>query len=326
MVPKVSVVMTVYNSEKYLIEAIESILLQSFKDFEFIIIDDGSTDKSGDIIRSFGDERVRLFQQKNHGVSFSRNMAIRNSIGTLIACMDDDDISLPQRLEKQISFLEENTKIGIIGSGAIMMTEKSEDICMVKMPLDDLEAKELLNKSSPFFYSSVMFRKALLDSYCPFPQDISHLEEIYQIEDWILWYTFSRRTKFANIEEALIKYRVKPNGAFNRTEREVRELKLILYKYLRDRKIDPENISVLKSLNEKRSRKRREADYCFKCGNLFFQKKKDHLKARGMLKKSLLLYPFNIKSVFYFLFTFLSPEMFVSLKTQWKRSKSFIQR
>ena len=127
--PLVSVVMAVYNGERYLAEAIDSILTQTFNNFEFIIIDDGSQDGSVDIIRDYAQEdgRIRLLQhQENRGQADACNTGIADSRGSLIAMMDCDDISLPERLEKQVAFLENNPEIGALGTcGHVMNRDMS---------------------------------------------------------------------------------------------------------------------------------------------------------------------------------------------------------
>jgi len=106
--PKISVIMSVYNGEKYLGEAIDSVLGQTFTDFDFIIVNDGSTDGSPGIIQSYRDERIRVINnEKNIGLTKSLNKAIKESGGEYIARQDADDISLPERFEEQVWFLEE---------------------------------------------------------------------------------------------------------------------------------------------------------------------------------------------------------------------------
>ena len=118
--PIVSVIMPVYNGEKYLAEAVDSILTQTFTDFELLIVDDASQDGSVEIIRSYeqGDDRIRFFQlERNSGSADARNVAIAAASGEYIAGMDCDDVSLPQRLQKQVDFLESHCEIGGLGSG-----------------------------------------------------------------------------------------------------------------------------------------------------------------------------------------------------------------
>ncbi|MFQ5456478.1 MAG: glycosyltransferase family 2 protein [Nitrospirota bacterium] len=109
--PIVSLIMGVYNGERYLKEAIGSILNQSLRDFEFIIINDGSTDKTREILEGYNDERLTIIEQEeNKGLTFSLNTAMDHVRGKYIARMDADDISLPERLEKQVKFLEDHSK------------------------------------------------------------------------------------------------------------------------------------------------------------------------------------------------------------------------
>src|SRR5882672_11542755 len=115
--PLVSVIMTVYNTEKYLTEAVNSILNQSLKDFEFIIIDDGSTDGSAQLLDSFLDPRIRIFKSsENLGLIVQSNKALGLARGKYIARMDSDDISLPTRLATQVAFLESHLEIGLCGT------------------------------------------------------------------------------------------------------------------------------------------------------------------------------------------------------------------
>src|ERR1039458_2059372 len=114
--PAVSVVMSVYNGKESIRDAVNSILSQSFKDFEFIIIDDGSTDGSADIIESIKDERIILLKQENSGLSVALNNGIKISGAKYIARMDADDISMDTRLEKEYNVLENNSEIGIVGT------------------------------------------------------------------------------------------------------------------------------------------------------------------------------------------------------------------
>ena len=123
--PKVSVLMSVYNGEKYLKEAIKSILGQSFKDFEFIIINDGSIDKTEKIIKVFNDKRIVLINQENIGLTKSLNNGLKLAQGDYIARMDADDVALSYRLEKQVKFLDSNPHIFLVGSSCYLINESN---------------------------------------------------------------------------------------------------------------------------------------------------------------------------------------------------------
>lgn len=133
--PKVSVVMSVYNGEKYLPETIDSILNQTFKDFEFIIINDGSTDKTAKILTSYDDPRIRIFNQENMGLTKSLNRAISLAKGEYIARMDADDISYPERLKKQVDYLNKNPDIGLVGSKYIRIDKRGRKIDEINVPI-----------------------------------------------------------------------------------------------------------------------------------------------------------------------------------------------
>src|SRR4051812_26679567 len=116
--PTVSVLMAVYNGEQYLREAVNSILSQTFKDFEFIIIDDGSTDRSPELLASYAraDSRVKLISRPNKGLTKSLNEGLHAARGEFVARMDGDDISLPERFERQVSYLREHPEVVLVGS------------------------------------------------------------------------------------------------------------------------------------------------------------------------------------------------------------------
>ena len=125
--PKVTVLMSVYNGEKYLQEAIDSILEQTFKDFEFLIINDGSTDKTGEILESYHDLRIKIINnEKNIGLTKSLNKGLKLARGEYIARQDADDISMPERLEKEVEFLETHQDYAVVGAFAKIINKNSE--------------------------------------------------------------------------------------------------------------------------------------------------------------------------------------------------------
>ena len=162
MIPKVSVIMSVYNGEKYLREAIDSILNQTFTDFEFIIINDGSTDHTKQILESYSDPRIRLFHQKNIGLTKSLNIGLKIAEGEYIARMDADDISLPERFSRQVKYLDNNLHVGLLGSRYLQIDEKGVDQNEIQVPIGREDIfNHLLLFGSAFCHSSMMFRKLL---------------------------------------------------------------------------------------------------------------------------------------------------------------------
>lgn len=194
----VSVVLPAYNAELYLKEAMDSILQQTFTDFELIILNDGSTDSTEDIILSYEDSRiVYVKNQENLGLIGTLNKGISLAKGKYIARMDADDIALPERLNKQISFLEANTQYGVVGAFAQIIDSKD----IYKVPVTNEAIKAFLYIDSPFIHPSVVIRKDLLSSNM-------YDHQYHRIEDYELWVRLSAQTKFYNIPEILLKYRI----------------------------------------------------------------------------------------------------------------------
>jgi glycosyltransferase involved in cell wall biosynthesis len=194
--------MPVYNAEKYLAEAIESILTQTFTDFEFIIINDGSTDESLSIIQSYEkiDSRIIVISRENKGLVASLNEGIDLARGEYIARMDADDISLPERFERQLAILNANNDIGLLSAGYTPV-DSDGHICSdsVIHPSDPAVISLLLVFCSPICHPCVMVKSDILKKY-----------KYYNIvaEDHDLWCRLSEITIITNIEEPLIFYRV----------------------------------------------------------------------------------------------------------------------
>lgn len=198
--PKVSVIMAVYNSEKFLKEAIESILNQTFKDFEFIIIDDGSTDRSGEILEDYAkkDSRIKVFHQENMGLTKSLNKAIKLAKGEYIARMDADDISMPERLEEQIQFLDQNPQVALLGTGYYEIDTFGKVIKKKRPPTSDTELRRVLIKYNPFFHASVMIRKNALQELRLYDENLKYAQ------DYDLWLRISSKFKIANLSDILM--------------------------------------------------------------------------------------------------------------------------
>lgn len=199
--PIVTVLMPVYNGERYLDEAIKSILTQTFTDFEFLIIDDNSTDRTHDIIKSYSDSRIRLTKNDQKiGLVESLNKGILLANGEYVARMDADDISTQNRLEKQVKFLDNHPEVGICGSWIKTYGEGINRV--IRYPITDGGIRCKLFFFNPFAHPSVIMRKNVLlelfEIYCN--------DQCYG-EDYEMW-TRLRTTKFANIPHVLLFYRI----------------------------------------------------------------------------------------------------------------------
>lgn len=198
--PKISVIMPVYNCALYVHEAIQSILAQSFTDFEFLIIDDASTDDTLKVIKAISDPRIRLIEKpKNTGYTHSLNYGITIARGKYIARMDGDDIALPNRLELQYLFMERNLEVVACGT-AYRILGSDREVCM---PLGHESIRSLLLEHTCFGHPTVMLRKATLERY-----QLCYDEGKEPAEDYDLWVKLSRIGKLANLDEVLLEYRV----------------------------------------------------------------------------------------------------------------------
>ena len=204
----VSVIMPVYNSGIYLHKAIDSILAQSHGNFELIIIDDASNDETKKILASFTDHRVKVISNEaNLGIAKSLNKGIALCNGTYIARMDADDVSIPERFEKQVNFLQKNTKVGVLGGAATLI-----DNCGSKLgTLTPVKSHEFIASNlalgSCVIHPTVMFNTKVVSK-----ELILYDENYKHAQDYELWLRLISKTLFRNLNIKLINYRIHPAG------------------------------------------------------------------------------------------------------------------
>lgn len=202
MTPKVSVVMCTYNTKQYIAEAIESVLAQTFRDFEFIIWDDGSTDGTKAIVDSYKDERIRYFYHENTGLGMALKLACAEAKGKYIARMDSDDVSLPERFAKEVEFLEQH-KDYVLVSSAVYNIDEHGTVLGRSFPCpDDRVLKGLLAKASNMIsHPMSMMRR---DAY----EKAGGYIPIRKSQDTLFWSRLAKHGKFYNISQPLGKYRL----------------------------------------------------------------------------------------------------------------------
>jgi len=203
--PKVSVLMPVYKTdEEYLKEAIESILQQTFTDFEFLILDDCPDDNRENVIKSYQDSRIKYKKNdKNLGISSSRNKLIQMASGEYLAIFDHDDVSLPHRLEKQVAYLDTHPDVGVVSSWINEFPKHR----ILSYPQNDDDIKLALVKHCVVAHSASMIRKSVLTE-----NHIKYEEIFTPSEDYGLWCRLIGVTKFYNIPEVLFYYRKHANN------------------------------------------------------------------------------------------------------------------
>lgn len=207
--PKISVVMPVYNTkEEYLREAIESVLTQTFTDFEFLIVDNGSKSHIKDIISSYDDKRIKYFRlEKNQGPAYARNYGIKNAQGTYIAFIDSDDVALKDRFKLQIEYFNKNPNVGCLGTAVVGIGKEAEKVKFNIFKSNFEIEMYLIFNGCTFCQSSVMLRKSILDN-----NNIRYKNEYFPAEDYGLWLDLIGYTQFAVLPEVLTQYRFYPEN------------------------------------------------------------------------------------------------------------------
>ena len=212
--PVVSVVMAVYNGEQFLAEAIDSILNQTFHDFEFIIVNDGSTDQTAEILRRYQhrDARVRVLHQENRGLVASLNRGCALAGGKYLARMDADDVSLPERLARQIAFMDTHHEIAVLGSAAQAMDIRGNDLGVHHPPCSQGYLRWRLLFQCPLAHSSTVIRREVFHRVGGYQTSAVHAE------DYDLWCRISEVAGIANLPDILLKYRIHNNN-ISKTQR-----------------------------------------------------------------------------------------------------------
>lgn len=206
----VSVIMSVYNGEKYLVQAIDSILNQTYQNFEFIIIEDCSTDNSLDILEEYAkkDSRIKIIKkEKNIGIKGfieNLNLGISIAVGKYIARMDQDDVSLPERFQKQVDFLENNPEITLVGAQLNLINEQNKITGEAIAALQHRDIVKRITSQIQLFHPVIMFRK---------DQNIQYREKFLYCEDYDLYLNLiTQGKKLANLNEKLLNYRILANS------------------------------------------------------------------------------------------------------------------
>jgi glycosyltransferase involved in cell wall biosynthesis len=219
--PKVSVVLPAYNVENFIDQTLQSVLNQTYSDFEVLVIDDGSPDRSVEVCRQFQDPRIKIIQQKNRGLAGARNTGIRHAQGDYIALLDADDLWLPEKLAKHVAHLEQAPQVGVSFSRSAFIDEAGNPLGTYQMPkLSDITAPYLFcrnpigNGSAPVIRRQVFEEIAFQDSRHGTPETCYFDENFRQSEDIECWIRVVLQTNWtiAGIPEALTLYRVNAGG------------------------------------------------------------------------------------------------------------------
>lgn len=215
MPPQVSVVLPAYNAQAFLPYSVRSILSQTLSNFEVIAIDDGSTDATFSILQSYSDDhRLRIYRQENQGVIATLNRGLELASGEYLARMDADDVAHPQRLEKQIRFMEQHPAVGVLGTAYRLINISGRDCGAQPVPLGDLSIRWTSLLTSPFVHPAVVIRRSLLQS-----NHLRYSTDAETVEDYDLFGRILDYTQGANLDEPLLLYRVHGSSNTSRVAR-----------------------------------------------------------------------------------------------------------
>jgi glycosyltransferase involved in cell wall biosynthesis len=295
--PAITVLMPAYNAEKYIGEAIRSVLQQTYTDFELVIVNDGSTDNTLNIINSFNDARIIVINQPNMGVAAALNIGLIHARAPYIARFDADDVCYPYRLEKQIRFLQDNPEYILVGSEAKYILENGDflfDFHCIAYSHEQIMEK--LYFYCPFVHPTVMYKKENVCNAGGYPADA------HNFEDYLLWTKIVHAGKFCNLTEPLIKYRLNSTSVTIDEKwrgKRFRRLKRMIVK--RGSITAKEGNELLAIIKTQDVRKIKESAYHALCGKKFLADNYQPEKARGHVHKAIKIHPLRLDN--YLLYT-----------------------
>lgn len=299
--------MPAYNAGKYIGEAIDSILDQTFSDFELLIINDGSTDDTEQIIRSFTDERIRLINQSNQGVAAALNMGLLNARAELVSRFDADDICLAERLQVQYDFLMANPDYIIVGSNADYIDMEDEYVFTGRMlAQSDEDIRRLIFSSCPLIHSTVTFRKAKV------MQIGSYDTYAYAFEDQLLWSKLLDHGKACNLTKTLLRVRLNPESiSIDERWRTKRFIEIKSGAIQKGHMTESEGKEIFEILQKQNNRKIKEGSYYSLLGKKYLWDNHQPGKARLNLSKAIRIHPGRLDSYAIMVLSFF-PKAFIN--------------
>jgi len=204
MSPRVSVLMAVHNGAPWVGDAARSVLAQTLGDLELVLVDDGSTDATPEVLAGIRDERLRLERRPHEGLTRALNHGLRRAHAPLIARLDADDIALPERLARQVAFLQAHREIGVLGTAAREINGDGREVRTVRPPQDDGALRRALIRRNPMLHSTVMMRRDVVAS-------VGGYDPRFAVaQDYDLWIRLAAVTRLANLTETLVVRRLLP--------------------------------------------------------------------------------------------------------------------
>jgi len=300
---KVTVLMPAYNVGKYIAEAIESVLQQTFIDFQLLIINDGSTDNTEQVIASFKDKRIVLINQSHRGIAAALNKGLSKVSSVYVARFDADDICFPQRLQQQVSFLDTHPEYVTIGCDAEYISEDGQHLFdFMCTGHTHNEIMQKIYSFCPFIHSSVMYRRE------PVIVTGGYSEHAHNFEDYFLWIQLLEHGKFYNLPEQLIRVRFNPASVTIDERWRGRIFRKMKQEIIAKGKITEQEGSHLFNIIQSQDlRNIKEGSYYALCGKKFLLDNRQPGKARPLFSKAIRSYPYRWDNYLLYLLSFFPP-------------------
>lgn len=299
--PPITVLMPAFNAEAYIAEAIESVLRQTFTDFELLIIDDGSTDDTLRIIKSFDDQRITLISRPNKGLIDTLNEGLGKAKGALIARFDADDICLADRLQEQYDFMQQHHDHILVGSDVIYMDKDGTPLLRVNpVGYTYEQIKENIYRKCPFMHPAVMFRKDVVLSVGGYPKNA------LTFEDHLLWVQLIDKGKMCNEDKVLVHMRLNPDSVTIDEKWRGPEFAEIRMRSLKNGFVTDEDAERLKQIISRQNfGAYKKGSYYAMVGKKYLWDNPHPAKARENLAKAIKYYPKNKEAYALWMFSFL---------------------
>jgi glycosyltransferase involved in cell wall biosynthesis len=314
--PEITVLMPAYNAGKYIREAIDSVLAQTYDNFELLIINDGSTDDTAKVVLSYEDPRIVLINKEHGGIAAALNTGLRLSETPYIARFDADDICMPQRLETQLNFLRDHPDYALVGSDAEYILENGEFLFGFKcIAHSNDEVQKNLYVYCPFIHSSVMYKRdevILVGGYNV---------HAHNFEDYLLWINLAKTGKMQNLREPLIKVRFNPASVtIDEKWRGERFRQLKKQATLRGSITEEEGNELLEIIQKQSGHKIKHGAYHALCGKKFLANNYQPKKARSHVRKAIGIRPMRLDNYLLYAVSYL-PEPVIAWLYKFSRNR-----
>lgn len=309
--PQVTVLMPAYNAAVYIREAIESVLAQTYKDFELLIINDGSTDDTEAIIRSYTDARIRVLSHSNIGLVGTLNRGLKEAQGKWIARFDADDVCYPNRLQVQYDFMQRHPEYQVVGSAADYIDVDGYHLFTQEpAAFSNSQLQHLKYSVCPFIHSTVLYKKDVVLN------NGGYNELAYTFEDHFLWLQILKEQKACNLPEALIKVRLNPESVTIDEKWRPRKFLHIKYTALKKRNITQRDSDRLHEIGrEQYSHRIKYGAYYALCGKKFLLNNYQPQKARTHMAKAISIHPLRLDNYLLYTLSYLPERLITWLHT-----------